>query len=305
MRSLRRLNIATFFAAALLLAALIFIGFRQNNLAVDYNTIVQESEGTIFLYATIKDQATEGLLSRNQSQLLSASKEFEQLQSRYTALLDNPLISAQYKLSFMRDLDLGRVIVNLRTLAEKPDNDQLILKITDQLRQMNKQFLQFDRIVVNEMRSRVMEYQKMAMVIMGTIISLVCFSLIMLYMKSVKPLIDIASQAEKAMLHGTPVDLGNDKGISTEVHSITNSINNLLKRTNNDNQSDLIKKRLESELSSIVNEATNRLNGIINYAQLLIDTHGKDITDHDQKEILKKIIYNGEQCAVTLKKGIQ
>jgi cell division protein FtsB len=156
MRSLRNLNIAIFLITALLLAALVFTGFRQNELASDYSKIVQESEGTIFFYTTIQDQAIEGLLSRDRTQLFASAKELEQLQTRYLALLDDPLISAQYKLSFMRDLDLGRVIVNLRNLAEKSGNDELVLGIMGQLRTMNKQFLQFDRIVVNEMRSRVM-----------------------------------------------------------------------------------------------------------------------------------------------------
>jgi hypothetical protein len=70
------------------------------------------------------------------------------------------LIPTQYKLSFLHDLDLGIVVVNLRNLAEKQSDVDLPLRIMGQLRHMNNLFLQFDRIVVNEMRNRVMEYQK-------------------------------------------------------------------------------------------------------------------------------------------------
>jgi len=305
MRSLRRLSAVTLLGTALLLAALVLTGIRQNNLALDYSTIVQESESTIFLYTTIHDQATEGLLSRDQSQLLGAAKEFEQLQSRYVALLDNPLISNQYKLSFLQELDLGRVVVNLRNLAEKPANGDLVVQIMAQLRLMNKQFLQFDRIVVNGMKNRVMEYQKTALILMGMIISLTCFSLIILYLNSVKPLIALATQVEQALVDGIPLYLGKKAGESAEVNSVITAFNDLLHKNTNKNPDSLTHNRREAQFSAIINEATNRLNGIINYSQLLADSCEDETSSCDQKQILGKIIQNGEQCAVILRKGIQ
>jgi hypothetical protein len=305
MRSLRRLSAVTFLGTALLLGALVLTGLRQNILTRDYSTIVKESESTIFLYATIQEQATEGLLSRDPSQLLGAAKEFEQLQSRYIAMLDSRLIPSQYKLSFLKDLDLGRVVINLRNLAENPANEDLILKIISQLRQMNKQFLQFDRIVVNEMRDRVMQYQKRALVLMGMIIFLTCFSLIILYLKSVKPLIDLATQAEQALLDGTPLKLGKEKNSSVEVRSLITSFNQLLQKPKEESPDDLTYNRREAEFSAIINEATNRLNGIINYSQLLADYCEAEKVGGEQKQILCKIIQDGEKCAVILRKGLQ
>lgn len=304
MRSLRRLNLTTFFVIALLLAALVGIGVRQNALAIDYNAIVQESESTIFLCATLQDQAMAGLLSRDQSQIFAAAKEFEHLQSRYTSLLDNSLISAQYKLPFMQDLDLGRVIVNLRMLAEKPENDELTLDVMGQLRHMNKQFLQFDRIVVNEMRNRVMKYQEAALIIMATIISLSCFSMVMLYVKSVKPLIVLASQAENALRNGTLLSLGKTGWASLEIRSIGTAINHLLQKNAKEINSAITRNRKDDEFSEIINESTNRINGIINYAQLLIDICEYEDGLYEQKEILNKIIKNGERCASILRNGI-
>ena len=305
MRSLRRLSAVTFLCTALLLGALVLTGLRQNILTSDYSTIVKESESTIFFYATIQEQATEGLLSRDSSQLLGAAKEFEQLQGRYVAMLDSRLIPSQYKLSFLQALDVGQVVINLRTLAETPANEDLILKIMGQLRQMNKQFLQFDRIVVNEMRDRVMQYQKRALVLMGMIVFLTCFSLIILYLKSVKPLIDLAAQAEQALLDGTHLQLGKEKKSSVEVRTLITSFNQLLQKPKEESHDDLTYKRREAEFSAIINEATNRLNGIINYSQLLADYCEAEKVSGEHKQILCKIIKNGEQCAVILRKGIQ
>ena len=305
MRSLLRLSAVTLLGTALLLAALVLTGIRQNNLALDYSTIVQEIESTIFLYTTIQDQATQGLLPRDQSQLLGAAKEFEKFQGRYVALLDNTLIPTQYKLSFLQELDFGRMVVNLRNLAEKPANDDLILQIMGQLRLMNKQFLQFDRVVVNGMKNRVMDYQKTALILMGMIISLTCFSLIMLYLNSVKPLIALAREAEQVLLDGTPINLGKTGGGSVEVNAIIAAFNLVLQKTTKKNPDDLAHNRREEEFSAIINEATNRLNGIINYSQLLADSCDVENISGDHKQILGKIIQNGEQCAVILRKGIQ
>jgi methyl-accepting chemotaxis protein len=305
MRSLRRLSAVTFLCAALLLGALVLTGIRQNILTSDYSTIVKESESTIFLYATIQEQATEGLLSRDPSHLLGAAKEFEQLQSRYVAMLDSRLIPSQYKLSFLQDLDLGRVVINLRNLAENPTNEDLILSIIGQLRQMNKQFLQFDRIVVNDMRNRVMQYQKRALVLMGMIIFLTCVSLIILYLKSVKPLIDLGTQAEQALLDGNPLKYEKEKKSSVEVRSLITSFNQLLQKTKEESPDDLTHNRREAEFSAIINEATNRLNGIINYSQLLADYCEAEQVGGEQKQILYKIIQDGEKCAAILRKGLQ
>jgi hypothetical protein len=306
MRSLRKLSAITFLGTALLLAALVLTGLRQNNLAIDYSTIVQEIESTIFLYTTIQDQATQGLLSRDKLQIQGAAKEFEQLQSRYVALLDNPLILTQYKLSFLQEMDLGRVVVNLRNLAEKPANDDLTLQIMGQLRLMNKQFLQFDRIVVNGMRNRVMEYQKISLILMGMIVSLSCFSLVTFYLNSVKPLITLAIQAEKALPGGPPLYLDKKAGGgSAEVSAVITAFNHLLQKTPKKDPDDLAKNRREAEFSAIINEATNRINGIINYSQLLTDSCKGENTSDDQRKIIGKIIQNGEQCAMILRKGIQ
>lgn len=304
MRSLRRLSAVTFLGTALLLGALVLTGFRQNILMSDYSVIVKESESTIFLYATIREQATEGILSRDSAQLSGAAKEFEKLNGRYTSMLDNHLIPSQYKLSFLRELDLEKVVIDLRNLAENPANDDLILKTISQLRQINKQFLQFDRIVVNEMRNRVMQYQKRGLVLMGLIIFLTCSTLIILYLKSVKPLINLAAQAEKALPDGKPLQLEEEEKSSVEVRALITSFNQLLQKPRETSTDSLTHHRREAEYSAIVNEVTNRLNGIINYSQLLADyCEAEDVAD-EQKQILYKIIENGEKSAVILQKGL-
>ncbi len=304
MKSLHRLSRVTFLGIALLLGILVLTGFFQNNLMDNYHTIVEESEGTIFLYATIREQATEGLLFRDAASLSSAAKEFEKLYARHTSMLDNHLIPSQYKLSFLRDLDLEQVVINMKNLAEKPDDEDLIKKITIQLRQITKQFLQFDRIIISEMRNKVMQHQKRALILMGLIIALTSFTLITLYQKSVKPLLNLTTQVEQTLEKGEFPDIVEEKNSSVEVQALITSLNQLLHLHQENSPSDLPHNQRETEFAAIVNEVTNGLNGIINYSQLLADYCESENVDDEQKQILYKIIRTGEKSAAILQKGL-
>ena len=214
------------------------------------------------------------------------------------------MIPSQHKLSFLQKLDLEGVVINLRNLAENPASKPLSLEIISQLRQINKQFLQFDRIVVSEMRNRVMQYQKRALVLMGLIIFLTCSTLIILYRKSVKPLIDMAAQAEQAMPDGKLLELKEGAKSSVEVRVLIDSFNQLLQKPKEKSPDNLTYNRREAEFSAIINEVTNRLNGIINYSQLLADYCEAEKVGSEQKQILYKIIENGEKSAEILQKGL-
>lgn len=305
MRSLRKLSLINFVVAAILLAVLIATGFRQNVLLHDYSVMVKESESTIFFYSTIRDQTTEGLLSRNSTQLLAAAREVEELQARYTAMLESPLIPSQLKLSFLQNLDLEQLVIDLRKLAANPTNNIVLLEVVSQLRQINLQFLQFDRVIVSEMRNKVMQYQKRGLILMGLIISLTSFSLIILYQKSVKPLISLSSQAEQALVDGIPLVLEDDGKNSTEVQSLIYNFNQNLNSPVETRSFDLSNSRGKEEISSIINEVINRLNGIINYSQVLADYCEEENVGAEQRDIVDKIIENGEKSAAILHKSLQ
>jgi hypothetical protein len=305
MSSLRNLSLINFVITAALLAVLVATGFRQNTLLHDYSVMVKESESTIFFYSTIREQTIEGLFSRNSTQLQAAAQEVEQLQARYTAMLESPLIPSPLKLSFLQNLDLEQLVIDLRKLAGNATDNTLLLKIVSQLRQINTQFLQFDRVIVSEMRNKVMQYQKRCLILMGLIISLTSFSLIALYQKSVKPLLSLSSQAEQALVDGVPLILKDDGKNSKDVQNLINNLNQKLSSTAGTSSSDLTSSLRKAEISAIINEVINRLNGIINYSQLLADHYEAEEMGAEQKDILNKIIENGEKSAEILYKGLQ
>jgi hypothetical protein len=270
----------------------------------NYNTIVDKSERTVFLYATIREQTTEGLLAGKPSLLLAAAKEFEELHGRYASMLDNHLIPSQYKLSFLQSIDLEQMVINLKNLAENPDDQPLTLTILTQLRQINKQFLQFDRIVIAEMRNRVMQYQKRALILMGLIIALTCFSLIILYRKSVKPIFDLTTQADQALSDEKFTGLTVEQNSSIEIKVLTGAFNQLLQQTRGNSSSELTENMGEIKFTTVINEVTNGLNGIINYSQLLVDSDESQSMNDEQKLILEKIMAGSEKAAQQLQKSL-
>jgi hypothetical protein len=118
-------------------------------------------------------------------------------------------------------------------------------------------------------------------------------------------LIDIATQAEQALVAGTPITLEKEEKSSTEIRTLATVFNQLLQKPTEESADELTHMRRESEFSAIINEATNRLNGIINYSQLLADYCETANVGGEQKQILCKIIQNGEKCAEVLRKGLQ
>ena len=281
---------------------LVLAGFQQNTLIEGYNAIVEESERAIFLYATIREQTTEGLLSRDPALLQASAKEFEKLNGIYLSMLDNQLIPSQHKLSFLKDLDLELVVVNIKNLILKPDNEELKLNLLNQLRQVNKQFLQFDRIVLSEMKSRVMRHQQTALILMGLIVALTCITLLILYQKSVIPLLDLADQASRAEADGEFLALSTEKSRSVEINALISSYNQLLNFHENNVSTTLPSKERETEFSAMVNEVVNGLNGIINYSQLLADYCEAGKIGNEHNEVLLKIIKTAEKSAETLRK---
>jgi len=304
MKSLRNLTRITFFVTAFLLGILIITGVLQNNLMGNFNAIIKESEGTVFLYSTIREQATEGILFRNPTSLLNAAEEFEKLYTRQVSMLENQLIPSQYKLSFLQNLDLEQVVINLKNLADNPGNEALVRKTIDQLRQINKKFLQFDRIIISEMRNRIMQDQKRALVIMGLIVALTCFTLILLYQKSIRPLLKITALLKKASKNDELPSLEEETNWSVEIRDLTSSLDTFL-RLHQENVSSLpTDPQKNPEFSAIINEVTNGLNGIINYSQLLADYFEAENIGDEQRQILGKIITTGEKSAAILQKKL-
>jgi hypothetical protein len=261
MSSLRKTGYLAFALLAGLLIFVILLGFRQYQITAQYNRIISQSEESIFQFSTIRERITSGLIEQNWDTVIAATKDLTPLNASITQLLENDLIPAEYKLDLAGKVDLSGLALSAQKIVATADRAAYSLNLQQQTRLLGDYLLRFDRIIVSQMRAKVVRFQTIMIGALGSIICIISFMLIILYQKTVLPLL----------------------------------------RATRQNQDDSLALH-NAQMAGVINEGTNLSNGIINYAQLLFDSCQGHGDNQEEKEILLKIMSNGERIAHILKK---
>jgi hypothetical protein len=124
---------------------------------------------------------------------------------------------------------------------------------------------------------------------MGIVISILSFSLILLYRNSILPVQNITRQLQQT--GHADIEISLEAGSSLEILELARAI---AERVENAQTLDIINgddtiRTSYSTLVEHINGSTNQLNGLINYAQLLADTD-EHLYSAQQRELLDKII---------------
>ncbi|MEN8139826.1 MAG: hypothetical protein ABFR97_01220 [Thermodesulfobacteriota bacterium] len=301
MITLRHLVTCNLVIITLLLAGLLATGWRYNKSLTDYRRVSQLSSELIFSYTTIREQAIEALLVGNRQQLDKVADQFESLHGRFSAMLENNVIPSHYKLSLLGDINLSGLIVSLRQELASEKKGQA--EIIGQLRQLNEQFLAFDRVVTTEMKERLIHWLQVTLALTGLLICLLLFSLITIYRRGVAPLPLIARQLEES--EGAAIDLKAAKGSSREIGRFVTALNRFQGARVSPAADNGKEKKQRTEDCAAFNKVINHLNGIINYAQLLSDSWAERGKEEEQRAILEKIISTSERGADILQQRLQ
>lgn len=301
MYSLKKIGYFSFISVACLLAFVVLLGFRQFQLTEQYNKIITQSEESIFQFATIREQITASLIENDWNKVVAASRELKELNSTLVHLQENDLIPTEYKLDMAKQVDLSGLAISSKDIVAAENKVTYSLNLQRQMRALADYLLQFDRIIVSQMRAKVVRFQTIMIGALGTIICIISFSLILLYQKTILPLIHLSEQtkedgfASKGFNHNGP-------DTCVELAEMTEVINGLLQHRQSENGENESLKKHDLQLAAIINEGTNLSNGIINYAQLLSDSFQETTVTAEEKDILAKIIFSGERIADILKK---
>lgn len=301
MYSLRKLVWMTFTAAAILLAVVIMFGIYQYVLAGRYNDIISQNERALFRFATIRESVTGALIERDPLKLEKAIPEIEELNSALARLEENPLVPPEFKFALADKVDMAGLAITIRRIVNGDTVDALSVNLLEDIRVIADHLVRYDRIIVGQARSRMLDFQMIIIGSMGIILSLASFSLILLYRNSVMPLLNISEQLQEADIGELELDPA--VGASREVAQLLETIQANCARA--DLSANLVEgAQKEAKLALIaetVNETTNQLNGIINYAQIIADNEDGDMTE-GEKELLSKIISAGTTIARTWQK---
>ncbi|MDO8947677.1 MAG: hypothetical protein Q7U88_11030 [Desulfocapsaceae bacterium] len=300
MYSLKKSGYLAFISVACLLAFVVLLGFRQYQLTGQYNKIITQSEESIFQFATLREQITASLIENDWDKVVAASRDLKDMNSSLIRLQENELIPTEFKLDMAKQVDLSGLAISTKNSIAAEDKIAHSLNLQRQMRQLADYLLRFDRIIVSQMRAKVVHFQTIMIGALGTIICIISFSLILLYQKTVLPLIHLSEQAREDDILTTGFSYSSET--CTEIAELTDTVNKLLQQPHSEQREDSSPKKHDEKLAAIINEGTNLSNGIINYAQLLSDSFQETTVTVEEKDILNKIIIAGERVAEILKK---
>jgi hypothetical protein len=300
MYSLKKKGYMAFASIACLLFFVVILGLRQHQLTKQYNKIISQSEESIFQFSTIREQITAALIERDWEKVAVASRDLKGLNSTLVRLQENDIIPAEYKLDMAKQVDLSGLAIAVKNSIAIEDKVAYSLKLQGQTRILADYLLQFDRIIVSQMRAKVVRFQTIMIGALGCIICIISFSLILLYQKAILPLVHLSEQTKEDDILAN--GLRYDPDTCLEISELAEAVNGLLQQRHPEDSNNGFSKKDDAQLIAIINEGTNLSNGIINYAQLLSDSFQEPRFTVEGKDILAKIISAAERIAAILKK---
>ncbi len=299
MYSLKKIGYLAFVSVACLLVFVVLLGIRQYQLTGQYNKIITQSEESIFQFAAIREQITASLIEKDWDKVVAASRDLKDLNSTLVRLQENDLIPAEYKLDMAKQVDLSGLAISSKNIIAAEDKVAYSLNLQRQTRTLADYLQQFDRIIVSQMRAKLVHFQTIMIGALGSIICIISFSLILLYQKTLLPLVHLSEQAREEDILADGFNYSADS--CTEIVELAEAVNGLLQRHQSEDTAKESPKKYDEQFAAIINEGTNLSNGIINYAQLLTDSLQDTTVNVEDKNILAKIISAGERIATILK----
>ncbi len=295
MQSLKNISYLAFTGVAALLIFVVVLCVRQYQLTARYNTTISQSEEIIFQFASIREQVTTSLIEKNWQKIGNIADQFKKLNSALVRLQENSLIPGEYRLDMAKQVDLSGLSISSKEIASSDDKVAYSLRLQKEMRTLADYLMQFDRIIVSQMKAKVVQFQTVMIGILGAIICLISFSLIFLYKKTMLPLLHLTAQAEdpEILMNGFRYD----NKTCTEIALFADSINNAFKKSSTNSGSQEKFQLHNEEIPAIINEINNLSNGIINYAQLLSDSYREVEIGPEETSILQNIIDTAEQIA--------
>lgn len=291
--SLKRLGTLSFTTVAGLLIFVIILGIRQYQLTERYSSIITQSEAMIFEFSTVREQITTALIGQQWHQAGVAAAELRNINSSLSRMQENTLIPSEYRLDLAQNTDIGGIAILAKEISMAGQQLQRSLQLQDKMRNLAEYLIRFDRIIVSQMRAKVIQFQTVMIGSLAIIICLTSFSIILFYKKTMLPLFRLKQQIDDPVLENS--DLEVDPSSCSELQDFTNSINELLHRSQDLKQFPQKGPDFDEKLGNLLNESTNLANGIINYAQLLADTYRAVEIGNEESKILQSIIADAER----------
>lgn len=223
---MRRSFFITLFLVAIVLGSLLLLAFNQYKLYGQHEEIIGQTEKFIFQYSIIREQIIEDIVAGNLDGLAELSAEVENLHTNIVRILDNSLIPAEYKISFLQQIDLPGLILLLRRAPAEKEQANILQIINRETRVIGERFILFERLVLGYAKQKLVDFQLVIIGSLALIVFLVVVFLITMYRLLIIPVINLAGQTEEVVA-GTQEDVVDPEGWR-EVSKLSGKINELL-----------------------------------------------------------------------------
>ena len=291
--SLKVLGALSFSIISALLIFVIFLSVRQFQLTGRYNSIITQSEEMLFEFSTVREQITTALIGQQWNQVSLSAADLKNINTSLSRIQENTLIPSEYRLDLAKNTDIDGIAILAKELSIGNQQTEKSLQLQEKMRNLSSYLIRFDRIIVSQMRSKVVEFQTVMIGSLAIIICLISFYLTLFYKKTIVPLFHLKQQLDS--FNTEDAQLVSEPGICVELQEFTTSLNELLSRTGNVAKSPADLANLDERIGKLLNESTNLANGIINCAQLLTDTYREVEMGSEETNILQSIMNDAER----------
>ena len=151
----------SFFITVALIAGtlgfLLMLAVNQFQLYGQHEKIISQTEKFIFQYSIIREQIIEDVVSGRVDELEELSSSVEELNANIIKILNNSLIPAEYKFSFLQQIDLPGLALLLRKASSDTANTNLLQIINQETRVIGERFILFERLVLGYAKQKLVD----------------------------------------------------------------------------------------------------------------------------------------------------
>lgn len=223
----------SFFITAFLIAgalgALLLLAFNQFQLYGRHEQIITQTEKLTFQYSNIREQIIEDIVQGRLHELAQISSAVEELHNSIITLLDSNLIPAEYKFSFMQQIDLPGLVLLLRRTGTGQDDKNLLRRIVEETRVIGERFMLLERLVLGYAKQKLVDFQSIIIGVLALVVFLVTTLMVITYRLLILPVVNLTAQTEN-VLRGTQDQLYPPSGWR-EVSGLADKMNHLLRET--------------------------------------------------------------------------
>jgi signal transduction histidine kinase len=217
---------------------LLMLALNQFQLYGQHEKIISQTEKFIFQYSIIREQIIEYVVTGNLDELEELSPSVEELHANIIGIMDNSLIPAEYKFSFLQQIDLPGLALLLRKATSEKANSNLLQIINKETRVIGERFILFERLVLGYAKQKLVDFQLVVIGILALVVFLVSILMLVMYRLLIKPVISLANQSEN-VLSGKQEKIVNPQGWM-EVSLLSEKMNDLLE--NSKSSQDLVER---------------------------------------------------------------